>query len=266
MVGTRTIGRLVDATAASGAKLILVGDPRQLAEISAGGTFRCPGQPARRHRAQREPAPARAVGAPGPRRAPIRRRGEGLLAYDVHDRIRISATMVAARTDLVERWLEARDSGALMLAVNRRDVDDLNAVARTKLIEAGAARRRGAAHRGAFVRPRRRGGLPAQCPKAGRAQRHPGHRGRARAERPAHRDHRRPSGPPGPLRRSRAPRPRLRHHRAQGPGRHLRPGLRAGHRLAHPRGRVCGHEPGPSGNRAVRDQRGLRRRPRSRSG
>ena len=43
----------------------------------------------------------------------------------------------AARTDMVERWLEARESGALMLAVNRRDVDGLNAVARTKLIEDG---------------------------------------------------------------------------------------------------------------------------------
>ncbi len=37
MVGTRTIGRLVDATAASGSLLILVGDPRQL--VNAGGTF-----------------------------------------------------------------------------------------------------------------------------------------------------------------------------------------------------------------------------------
>ena len=62
---------------------------------------------------------------------------KGLGAYDVHDRIRISATMVAARTDMVERWLEARESGALMLAVNRRDVDSLNAVARAKLIEGG---------------------------------------------------------------------------------------------------------------------------------
>ena len=39
--------------------------------------------------------------------------------------------------------------------------------------------------------------------------------------------------------------PRLRHHRAQGPGCHLRPGIRAGYRLAHPRGRIRGHEPGP---------------------
>ncbi len=59
------------------------------------------------------------------------------MAYDVHDRIRISSTMAAAQTDLVERLLEARDSGALMLAVNRRDVDELNALARTKLLEGG---------------------------------------------------------------------------------------------------------------------------------
>ena len=78
MVGTRTIGRLVDETAASGAKLILVGDPRQLAEIDAGGTFRALANrlgaiELNENRRQHE-----AVGAPGPRRAPLRRRGAGL--------------------------------------------------------------------------------------------------------------------------------------------------------------------------------------------
>jgi hypothetical protein len=138
MVGTRTMGRLIDATAASGSLLILVGDPRQLAEISAGGTFRALANrlgtiELNENRRQHEQWERQALDE--------LRSGDvakGLLAYDVHDRIRISATMVAAQTDLVGRWLEARDSRALMLAVNRRDVDELNAVARTKLIEAGA--------------------------------------------------------------------------------------------------------------------------------
>ena len=137
MVGTRTIGRLIDATAASGSKLILVGDPRQLAEIQAGGTFRSLAHrlgaiELNENRRQHEAWERQALDE--------LRSGEvakGLLAYDAHDRIRISATMVAAQTDMVERWIEARESGALMLAVNRRDVDSLNAVARTKLIDAG---------------------------------------------------------------------------------------------------------------------------------
>ena len=125
-------------SAASGAKLILVGDPRQLAEIQAGGTFRALANrlgaiELNENRRQHEAWERRALDE--------LRSGDvvqGLLAYDAHDRIRISATMAAAQIDMVERWLEARESGALMLAVNRRDVDDLNAVARTKLIEAAA--------------------------------------------------------------------------------------------------------------------------------
>jgi hypothetical protein len=138
MVGTRTIGRLIDASAASGSLLILVGDPKQLAEINAGGTFRALANrlgaiELNENRRQHEEWERRALDEL--RSGDVMR---GLLAYDVHDRIRVSATMAAARVDLVERWLEAKDSGALMLAVNRRDVDDLNAVARTKLIETGA--------------------------------------------------------------------------------------------------------------------------------
>ena len=137
MVGTRIIARLIDEAAASGAKLILVGDSRQLAEIQAGGTFRSLAHrlgaiELNENRRQHEEWERRALDE--------LRSGdvvEGLLAYDAHDRIRISPTMVAAQTDMVERWMEARDSGALMLAVNRRDVDSLNAVARAKLTEDG---------------------------------------------------------------------------------------------------------------------------------
>ena len=37
MVGTRDMARLMETTKESGAKLVLVGDPRQLPEIEAGG-------------------------------------------------------------------------------------------------------------------------------------------------------------------------------------------------------------------------------------
>lgn len=39
MVGTRQLHRLIGATTVAGAKLVLVGDPKQLAEIEAGGLF-----------------------------------------------------------------------------------------------------------------------------------------------------------------------------------------------------------------------------------
>ena len=71
MVGTRTIGRLVREVAASGAILILGRRPSAVGRDPGRGHVTRPGQPARGHRAQREPAPARSVGAPGPRRAPL---------------------------------------------------------------------------------------------------------------------------------------------------------------------------------------------------
>ena len=40
MVGTRTLARLIDHAAAARAKVVLVGDPRQLPEIDAGGLLR----------------------------------------------------------------------------------------------------------------------------------------------------------------------------------------------------------------------------------
>ena len=40
MVGTRTLARLIDHAAAAHAKVVLVGDPRQLPEIDAGGLLR----------------------------------------------------------------------------------------------------------------------------------------------------------------------------------------------------------------------------------
>ena len=46
MVGTRHLSALVGATDAAGAKLVLVGDPRQLPEIEAGGAL---GALVRRH-------------------------------------------------------------------------------------------------------------------------------------------------------------------------------------------------------------------------
>src|SRR5690606_2870115 len=39
MVGTRDLARLVDLTDRAGAKLVLVGDPKQLPPIEAGGLY-----------------------------------------------------------------------------------------------------------------------------------------------------------------------------------------------------------------------------------
>lgn len=77
MVDTRRLARVLAAAERGGAKVVLVGDHRQLPEIEAGGGVWQPGAATRRHRADGEPPPARALGARGARRPSRRRRGGG---------------------------------------------------------------------------------------------------------------------------------------------------------------------------------------------
>ena len=62
MVGTRTIGRLIDETAAVGGQVDLGRRPSSAGRDRRRGYLSRPRQPARCHRAQREPAPARSSG------------------------------------------------------------------------------------------------------------------------------------------------------------------------------------------------------------
>jgi conjugative relaxase-like TrwC/TraI family protein len=139
MVGTRTLAKLVGLSEESGAKLVLVGDPRQLPEIAAGGAFAAlaarPGileltENRRQHELWERSAldQLRSGDVSG-----------ALASYERHGRIRLSDTMAEARSDLIVRWLAAREGGddALMLAVNRRDVSALNLGARAILQSRG---------------------------------------------------------------------------------------------------------------------------------
>jgi Ti-type conjugative transfer relaxase TraA len=140
MVGTRTLARLVGAVRETGSKLVLVGDPRQLPEIEAGGAFgalatRLAALELTENRRQHERWERIALDE--------LRSGDvvpALAAYDDHGRIHLAGTMAEARQNLVGRWLNARDAGevAFMLAVNRRDVAALNREAREMLRQRGS--------------------------------------------------------------------------------------------------------------------------------
>ncbi len=134
MVGTRDLAQVVDLAHEGGAKVILVGDPRQLPEIEAGGAY---GHLARRlgaielneNRRQSEAWERAALDQ--------LRRGEAtdaLGAYDAHGRIHLAPTMAETRVEMVRAWSAARTSenSKLMLAATRRDVDALNALARAE--------------------------------------------------------------------------------------------------------------------------------------
>lgn len=139
MVGTRDLHRVLALAERDGAQVVLVGDPRQLPEIEAGGAFA---------------ALARRLGAS--ELVGNRRQAEGwerdalaqlrsgeargaLAALEAHGRIHTGPTMADARRRLVDDWLEARvGAGELrMLAATRREVDELNRLARSSLAESG---------------------------------------------------------------------------------------------------------------------------------
>jgi conjugative relaxase-like TrwC/TraI family protein len=132
MVGTRQLSHLIGLTSEAEAKVVLVGDPRQLPEIEAGGAFaglieRIGSVELQENRRQDQAWERAALdelreGNPT----------KGLVAFDGAQRIHVGSSMAEARGQLVDAWWTARQSGSqsTMLAVNRRDVDALNQLAR----------------------------------------------------------------------------------------------------------------------------------------
>jgi ATP-dependent exoDNAse (exonuclease V) alpha subunit len=135
MVGTRDLARVLDAAEDARAKLVLVGDDRQLAEIQAGGLFsaladRLGSLELTQVRRQREQWDRDALAAL--RSGDVERFAD---TYHEHGRIVAAPTAEAARERLVADWLASYEGGehAVMLAHRRRDVADLNERARQAL-------------------------------------------------------------------------------------------------------------------------------------
>jgi ATP-dependent exoDNAse (exonuclease V) alpha subunit len=138
MVPTRQLARLIDATAAVGGKLVLVGDHRQLPELEAGGAFR---GLVNRGLAVELTENHRQVHAR--ERAALDELREGraeqaLAHYQAHDRIHVEKTPERSRARLVADWWATGElSSAVMLAQRRDDVRDLNTRAREHMRAAG---------------------------------------------------------------------------------------------------------------------------------
>jgi len=139
MVGTRKLARLLDAAERDRAKIVLVGDPRQLPEIDAGGAFAALAhQPwiieLVDNRRQAEASERQALAEL--RSGSVQR---AVAAYSEAGRVNLAASADAARDALVGDWWAARQTGgsAAMYALRRSDVDDLNRRARKHMRTAG---------------------------------------------------------------------------------------------------------------------------------
>jgi conjugative relaxase-like TrwC/TraI family protein len=140
MIGTRQLARLLDHTEAQRVKVVLVGDPRQLPEIDAGGLFRAlttrlaaielSDNRRQQHTWEQVALDELRHGNPD----------TALAAYQSHGRIHTDDTADAVRQRLVDDWwTTAKDAlpGSIMIALRRDDVVDLNHRARATMLTAG---------------------------------------------------------------------------------------------------------------------------------
>ena len=137
MVGTRQLARLVEHASTRGAKVVLVGDPRQLPEIDAGGVLgglaqHVPVLTLSENRRQSEPWERAALNQF--RSGSVQK---ALDAFESHGRIERVATLAEVRARIVDAWATAHNNGEepIMLAARREDVRALNKLARVTMAE-----------------------------------------------------------------------------------------------------------------------------------
>ena len=141
MVGTRQLERVLSHAAEAGAKVVLVGDIKQLQAIEAGAAFRSIHE---RHggaeigevRRQREDWQRDAT-----RDLATGRTGHALEAYRSHGMVHEAQTREQARGDLIERWDRDRQSAPgrsrIILTHTNDEVRALNEAARERMRAAG---------------------------------------------------------------------------------------------------------------------------------
>ncbi len=135
MLGNRRLAALIDEAANANAKLILVGDPKQLPEIDPGGLFKALAERLGHHeltenRRQLDPVERQAV-------TDIRLGNTGTAVEQLvnHGRIITADNADQLRGRMVDDWYQAyaADKTVLMTASRRSAADDLNDRARSLL-------------------------------------------------------------------------------------------------------------------------------------
>jgi conjugative relaxase-like TrwC/TraI family protein len=135
MLGTRRLAALVAEASAGGSKVVLVGDPKQLPEIDAGGLFaslatRLGHVELTQNRRQRDPQERATV-----HELRVGKIERAMGRMERNGRITVGDNADLLRDALVGDWLEARAAGdhVVMVAAHRSTVSDLNDRARRLL-------------------------------------------------------------------------------------------------------------------------------------
>jgi len=148
MVGTRPLDQLRSYVDSAGAKLVLVGDNRQLSSIDAGGALRTLSAELGDHVVTLTTNRRQAGTDQQWERDALSALREGQVtpavhAYSEHGRVTISGTIDEARRHIVEDWWAVhrdratRDQTTAILAVRRSDVTALNDMVRARRQAAG---------------------------------------------------------------------------------------------------------------------------------
>ena len=141
MVGTRQMERVLSHAAEAGAKVVLVGDPRQLQSIEAGAAFRSIHE---RHGGVEIETVHRQIEdwqRDATRHLATGRTDAAIHAYDSHGMVHEAACREQARDDLIDRWARDRqampDSSRIILTHTNAEVRELNEAARERMRTAG---------------------------------------------------------------------------------------------------------------------------------
>lgn len=141
MVGSRQICQLVDIAARDKAKLVLIGDPKQLQPIDGGAGFRALGERIGKTVVREN---VRQLRAPEWQRlaAAALRQGQGQKAFQLyldHGGVRVAETAWQRKQQMVADYAAATERGlsAIMMARSHADVDDLNQLARATSLAQG---------------------------------------------------------------------------------------------------------------------------------
>ncbi|WP_241175536.1 Ti-type conjugative transfer relaxase TraA [Serratia marcescens] len=139
MVGSRQLGRVLEAAEKAGAKVVMLGDDKQLAAIEAGAGFRAITErvgAAEITQIRRQTESWAREASTELARGDVR---TGLDAYHERGHVRIEDTREEARTALATDWLADREKGgtSIILAHTNKDVASLNATVRTALKASG---------------------------------------------------------------------------------------------------------------------------------